>query len=84
MLLVGPLSLTPLDLLLKMSPLAIIQSVFYAQITGEIESFLNFPPIPPSTILMVVLNSILAFFLNVTSFAAVRDTSPVAMGVAGT
>ncbi|CAJ0832639.1 18002_t:CDS:2, partial [Entrophospora sp. SA101] len=39
---VGRLKLHPLDLLLRMSPLAFVQTVIYAYVTGELHRVRNF------------------------------------------
>ncbi len=40
----GPLVLTPIELLLRMSPLAFIQSLIYAYLNGELSSISSTPP----------------------------------------
>ncbi|CAO3693828.1 unnamed protein product [Rhizopus stolonifer] len=82
---VGRLKLHPLDLLLRMSPLAFIQTMFYSYLTGEMElvqvycqDHLNF-----NVFCALLLNGIIAFFLNVVSFTANKKTSALTMTVAG-
>lgn len=82
---VGRLKLHPLDLLLRMSPLAFLQTVFYSYLTGEMElvteyfkTSLNF-----NVFCALLLNGVIAFFLNVVSFTANKKTSALTMTVAG-
>ncbi|KAI8822959.1 uncharacterized protein EV422DRAFT_494134 [Fimicolochytrium jonesii] len=83
---VGPLKLHPLDLLLRMSPLAFIQTVAWSYITGEApkvgawvaEGNLRF-----AVVAALVVNGALAFGLNVASFVANRNTGALTMCVAG-
>lgn len=51
----GPLALSPLEVLFRMSPLAFIQSLIYAYITGELHSCLSFPETPDSAAVPVAL-----------------------------
>ncbi|KAI8337624.1 TPT-domain-containing protein [Chlamydoabsidia padenii] len=82
---VGRLKLHPLDLLLRMSPLAFVQCVFYAYATGELERVRTFSSahmtIPLASGLLV--NGLLAFALNIVSFTANKKTSALTMTVAG-
>ncbi|CAO3647510.1 unnamed protein product [Cunninghamella blakesleeana] len=82
---VGKLKLHPLDLLLRMSPLACIQTLLYSYATGEMELVQEFISTKASWSFMFVLliNGILAFFLNVVSFTANKKTSALTMTVAG-
>ena len=80
--------LHPLDLLLRMSPLASIQSLVYAFILGETHqliAFLSTLSFRSRTELLVKLaiNGTLAFGLNYISFTANKKTSPLTMTVAG-
>lgn len=81
---VGKLKLHPLDLLLRMSPLACIQTLLYSYATGEMELVQEFINTKASWSFMFVLliNGILAFFLNVVSFTANKKTSALTMTVA--
>ncbi|KAF7721979.1 UAA transporter [Apophysomyces ossiformis] len=82
---VGRLKLHPLDLLLRMSPLAFVQCVFYAYATGELERVQEFS-MNNMTISMasgLLFNGILAFALNIVSFTANKKTSALTMTVAG-
>jgi hypothetical protein len=53
----GPLALTPLEVLFRMSPLAFIQSIIYAYLTGELSTFASGLPsttISPTTVKMPI------------------------------
>ncbi|CAO3606996.1 unnamed protein product [Cunninghamella echinulata] len=82
---VGRLKLHPLDLLLRMSPLAFIQCVFYAYATGELERVREFSSTNMTFHLAtgLLINGILAFALNIVSFTANKKTSALTMTVAG-
>lgn len=79
--------LHPLDLLLRMSPLACLQSLLYAFLLGEtktLTTFLSQLSLHSLTALSVKLgvNGLLAFGLNYVSFTANKKTSPLTMTVA--
>jgi drug/metabolite transporter (DMT)-like permease len=83
----GAPQLHPLDLLLRMSPLACIQSLVYASSLDEPRKlhslFLGLGS--RQRLLLAVklaMNGLLAFGLNYVSFAANRKTSPLTMTVA--
>ncbi|CAG8761237.1 42031_t:CDS:2 [Gigaspora margarita] len=82
---VGRLKLHPLDLLLRMSPLAFVQTVIYAYVTGELQRVRAFSRTEMTTSLVFALitNGVIAFFLNVVSFTANKKTSALTMTVAG-
>ncbi|KAI8988569.1 triose-phosphate transporter family-domain-containing protein [Mycotypha africana] len=82
---VGRLKLHPLDLLLRMSPLAFIQTMFYSYATGEMELVKEYmyTNLDTSAFSALLLNGIIAFFLNVVSFTANKKTSALTMTVAG-
>lgn len=82
---VGRLKLHPLDLLLRMSPLAFIQTMIYSYVTGEMIEVVEFcqTKLTFSVILALLINGIIAFFLNVVSFTANKKTSALTMTVAG-
>jgi Triose-phosphate Transporter family len=76
-----------LDLLLRMSPLACLQSVAWATVLGETTSLIEFV----SNLSLeqqlqlsgkLVINGALAFALNYVSFTANEKTSPLTMTVA--
>jgi hypothetical protein len=82
---VGRLKLHPLDLLLRMSPLAFIQTMFYSYATGEMELVQQYMQtnLTMTSFAALLLNGIIAFFLNVVSFTANKKTSALTMTVAG-
>jgi drug/metabolite transporter (DMT)-like permease len=82
---VGRLKLHPLDLLLRMSPLAFIQTMIYSYVTGEMTEVVEFcqTKLTFSVIIALLINGIIAFFLNVVSFTANKKTSALTMTVAG-
>ncbi|SAL98825.1 hypothetical protein [Absidia glauca] len=82
---VGRLKLHPLDLLLRMSPLAFVQCVFYAYATGELERVREFSSTNMTLSLAsgLLINGLLAFALNIVSFTANKKTSALTMTVAG-
>ncbi|CAG8459345.1 50_t:CDS:10 [Ambispora leptoticha] len=82
---VGRLKLHPLDLLLRMSPLAFVQTVIYAYVTGELNRVRSFSRTEMTTSLVIALvtNGVIAFFLNYVSFTANKKTSALTMTVAG-
>jgi drug/metabolite transporter (DMT)-like permease len=82
---VGKLKLHPLDLLLRMSPLAFIQTMMYSYITGEMEMVSEFiqTRFSWSLFFALLINGVIAFFLNVVSFTANKKTSALTMTVAG-
>ena len=79
------LHLHPLDLLTRMSPLAFIQCVAFAHMTGELERVRQFSAreMTPTRGLALAANGMLAFVLNVVSFTANRKVGPLSMTVAG-
>ncbi|CAO3590790.1 unnamed protein product [Absidia cylindrospora] len=82
---VGRLKLHPLDLLLRMSPLAFLQTTAYAYLTGEMAQVQEFMQTRAtwSFAFALLVNGVLAFFLNVVSFTANKKTSALTMTVAG-
>ncbi|KAI9470054.1 MAG: triose-phosphate transporter family-domain-containing protein [Benjaminiella poitrasii] len=82
---VGRLKLNPLDLLFRMSPLAFIQCLVYAHLTGELVSIQVFAKdnITVSLASGLLLNGLIAFALNIVSFTANKKTSALTMTVAG-
>ncbi|OBZ88339.1 GDP-mannose transporter GONST5 [Choanephora cucurbitarum] len=82
---VGRLKLHPLDLLLRMSPLAFMQTMLYSYATGEFELVQDYiqTKLTWGVLSALVLNGIIAFFLNVVSFTANKKTSALTMTVAG-
>ncbi|RCH98186.1 UAA transporter, partial [Rhizopus stolonifer] len=82
---VGRLKLHPLDLLLRMSPLAFVQTMIYSYVTGEMDQVMEFcqTKLTVSVCVALLINGVLAFFLNVVSFTANKKTSALTMTVAG-
>jgi Triose-phosphate Transporter family len=79
--------LHPLDLLLRMSPLAFLQSIIYAILIGEPANVAMLLSTMSShgrstLALKLAINGALAFGLNYVSFAANKKTSPLTMTVA--
>ncbi|ORZ26854.1 triose-phosphate transporter family-domain-containing protein [Lobosporangium transversale] len=81
---VGRLQLHPLDLLLRMSPLAFVQTVIFSWMKGELDEVVSFCQTQMSykLILALLVNGIIAFFLNYVSFTANKKTSALTMTVA--
>jgi len=95
----GSLRLPALELLLRMSPLAAIQSLAMARVTGETGALgahlalLSTPTSSPAasttshpyaTLFLSLLgNGILAFLLNISSFATNRAAGALTLTVAG-
>ena len=70
-LMTGGLALGPLEILLRLSPLAALQSLLFAIVTGEAGAFLAWlrqGNITPHCAFSLAGNGSLAFLLNVTSF----------------
>ena len=85
-LMVGPLKLSPMELLLRMSPLAAVQCIIYAFLTGEGQALLGVvreSGMELNLFLALLGNGILAFFLNVTSFKTNKVAGALTMTVAG-
>lgn len=88
------LQLHPLDLLARMSPLAFIQCVFYAYMSGEMADLrsgagpgdmtdYHYARRPLLYSLLLLANGAIAFALNVVSFQANKRAGALSMGVAG-
>jgi hypothetical protein len=66
----GPLSLHPLEILFRMSPLAFIQSLLYSYLSGEVIS-LHVPTLFPLTApTSLPIPSLYTLFSNLSPFAA--------------
>lgn len=85
----GTLALPSIELLLRMSPLAAIQALLYAILSGELSAFAdkmahregnvsNF-----ATIFFLLGNGLLAFLLNVSSFQTNKLAGALAISVCG-
>ncbi|KAF8861985.1 TPT-domain-containing protein [Acephala macrosclerotiorum] len=85
----GPLSLSPLEILFRMSPLAFIQALTYSYLSGELSSFSDWSyfttlPLPSSQLTLALLgNGLLAFVLNISSFSTNKTTGALTMTVCG-
>ncbi|KAH0371696.1 TPT-domain-containing protein, partial [Aureobasidium melanogenum] len=85
-LLTGSLKLPALELLLRMSPLAAVQSLLWALVTGEVSAFLDFTAkgnMNAGLILALLGNGFLAFMLNVTSFQTNKLAGALTLSVCG-
>ena len=82
----GRLRLSALEILYRMSPLALIQAIAYAYLSGEIELFQRYALLEGKLggmeILGLLVNAMLAFSLNVISFTANKKTGGLTMSVA--
>ena len=78
-----PLNLHPLDLLTQTAPLAFIQLIAYAQLSGELTALRSFTPTTTHILPALFGNAFLAFLLNYTSFSTNAKIGAVGMGVAG-
>ncbi|EON66241.1 hypothetical protein W97_05634 [Coniosporium apollinis CBS 100218] len=70
-LMTGNLALPALEILLRMSPLAAVQSILYAGVIGELSAFLTYVrkgQLTSSVCIALVGNGVIAFLLNVASF----------------
>lgn len=78
------IKLHPLDLLLRMSPLAFIQCVIFGWYTGELERVRRFGALEMTSnrAFALLINGIIAFGLNVVSFTANKKSGPLTMTVA--
>ena len=64
-----------------MSPLACLQSLLIAYFNGETVAFRTFT-LSPTVILVIAVNGIMAFGLNVSSFSANKKAGALTMTVA--
>ncbi|GAA5861571.1 hypothetical protein JCM3774_002630 [Rhodotorula dairenensis] len=81
---VGRLKLHPLDLLVRMSPLAFMQCVFFGWWSGELERVRVYgaTEMTRQKAIALAINGAIAFGLNVVSFTANKKTSALTMTVA--
>lgn len=81
----GRLKLHPLDLLMRMSPLAFIQCVMYGWASGELGRVRKFgaTEMDSGKALALAINGCIAFGLNYVSFTANKKAGPLTMTVAG-
>lgn len=83
-LMTGSLALPPLELLTRMSPLAALQCLFFAAVTGEFGRFLAFVAkgnLSTSSCVALGGNGLLAFLLNVSSFTTNKAAGALTMTV---
>jgi hypothetical protein len=82
---VGRLKLHPLDLLVRMSPLAFMQCVFFGWWSGELDRVREYgaTEMTQRKAIALAVNGAIAFGLNVVSFTANKKTSALTMTVAG-
>ncbi|PVF96921.1 TPT-domain-containing protein [Serendipita vermifera] len=78
------LKLHPLDLLGRMSPLAFIQCVLYATMSGELDRVRKYGALAMDNRKMLALstNGLIAFGLNIVSFTANKKSGPLTMNIA--
>ncbi|GAA5919898.1 hypothetical protein JCM6882_004741 [Rhodosporidiobolus microsporus] len=81
---VGRLKLHPLDLLVRMSPLAFMQCVFFGWWSGELDRVREYgaTEMTRHKAIALAVNGAIAFGLNVVSFTANKKTSALTMTVA--
>lgn len=81
---VGRLKLHPLDLLVRMSPLAFMQCVFFGWYSGELDRVREYgaTEMTKRKAFALAVNGAIAFGLNVVSFTANKKTSALTMTVA--
>lgn len=75
----------PLDLLTRMCPLAFIQCVFYAWISGELKDVRDWSAHEMTWFgaAGLIMNGCIAFGLNIVSFTANKKAGALSMTVAG-
>ena len=75
----------PLDLLTRMCPLAFIQCVFYAWISGELKDVRDWSAHEMTwfSAAGLIMNGCIAFGLNIVSFTANKKAGALSMTVAG-
>ncbi|KAI9783451.1 MAG: UAA transporter [Peltula sp. TS41687] len=81
----GTLRLPALEILYRMGPLAFGQSILYAYVTGEVSDFKREVfngHLSINTFLLILINGLTSFGLNVVSFTANKKTGPLTMTVA--
>jgi Triose-phosphate Transporter family len=82
----GHLALPALELLIRMSPLAAVQSVAFAWGTGELDRFCEYVEsgsLTSFTVLALAGNGVLAFALNVSSFQTNKLAGALTVTVCG-
>ncbi|KAI9719985.1 MAG: hypothetical protein M1812_003110 [Candelaria pacifica] len=83
----GGVHLSAMEILFRMSPLALLQSLVYAHLSGEGAAFYKDVVVPgkmtPWVAVVLALNGLMAFGLNVVSFTANKKVGALTMTVAG-
>jgi drug/metabolite transporter (DMT)-like permease len=84
----GSLSLPPVEFLMRMSPLAALQALACATVTGEVSSFLTYVTTDEKVSLIPTVftlggNGFLAFLLNIASFNTNKLAGALTMTVCG-
>lgn len=85
-LMTGSLALPALEVLLRMSPLAAMQSLLYAAMTGELSAFVAYAQSGEFTrwsAITLLGNGFLAFMLNVSSFQTNKLAGALTIAVCG-
>jgi hypothetical protein len=85
-LMTGSLALPALEILLRMSPLAALQSLVFAYFTGELSAFSSWVEaghLTNFTILALIGNGMIAFLLNVSSFQTNKLAGALTITVCG-
>merc|ERR1712014_14740 len=85
-LMTGSLALSAMEVLLRMSPLAAVQCVLYAFLTGEVREFhlaYQQGQFSGSFGMALLANAVIAFSLNMVSFQANKLAGALTMTVAG-
>jgi hypothetical protein len=80
----GRLKLSPLELLYRMSPLAFLQTLIWAYLTGEFSAISGWveTSMTQKDLINLFINGCIAFALNVISFTANKKTGALTMTVA--
>jgi len=82
----GTLKLSAIELLYRMAPLAAVQSIFYAYVTGEFQGvgrLVAQGSITPGLLVALLGNGVLAFVLNISSFQTNKLAGALTITVAG-
>jgi len=85
-LMTGSLALPALEILYRMSPLAAMQALLYSVLTGELSRFVQYAGegnLTKVRILGLLSNSLIAFFLNLSSFLTNKIAGALTMTVCG-
>jgi hypothetical protein len=85
-LMTGNLRLPAMEVLLRMSPLAAVQSIFFAWATGELGEFcesIEYGEVSRFTVLALLGNGMIAFALNVSSFQTNKLAGALTITVCG-